>query len=226
MPTTIALPLLILDANAANTVCGDCHECCSGLPIIWPDGTEKDKGVRCGNLTPAGRCDIQATKPDVCRKFFCLWSIASNSFTAGTGNPMPPGEFAALRPDRAGVIGMETDQIFGDLPGVMIVETRPNAMASQAGLPILKFYLGCAIGSNLPLAITLLDGSGRILVPRFDGAGELITQIGERFLALENVIKGGSFEQATRAFRDGAKHGGPFVFEFSIAEVFGEGAAS
>ena len=55
--------------------CGTCSICCKVMQV---DELEKPQGVWCRHCTPGrGGCSIHATRPAVCRDFFCGWLISS-----------------------------------------------------------------------------------------------------------------------------------------------------
>jgi hypothetical protein len=69
--------------------CGDCVACCEVLRIVDPE-VGKPAGIMCRHNTGKG-CGIHATRPDICRRWFCLWRRI---------DAMPD----EARPDRSGVI--------------------------------------------------------------------------------------------------------------------------
>ncbi|MFC5423211.1 hypothetical protein ACFPOB_27060 [Bosea eneae] len=69
--------------------CGDCVACCEVLRIVDPE-VGKPAGVMCRHNTGSG-CGIHATRPEICRRWFCLWRRI---------DAMPDD----ARPDRCGVI--------------------------------------------------------------------------------------------------------------------------
>jgi hypothetical protein len=74
--------------------CGACTVCCT-VPNIDQPGIQKSAGVTCRHCDQG--CRIHATRPDVCRQYFCAWrrmEIFSDDW----------------RPDRSGVFSeLETD---------------------------------------------------------------------------------------------------------------------
>lgn len=62
----LALPVL----DTGGRSCGTCSLCCTTMEV---SEIPKEKHVKCGDLSPLGRCGIYATRPDSCRKFRCLW---------------------------------------------------------------------------------------------------------------------------------------------------------
>lgn len=69
--------------------CGDCVACCEALRIEDPQ-VGKPAGVLCRHNSGTG-CSIHATRPQICRAWFCLWRRI---------DAMPE----EARPDRCGVI--------------------------------------------------------------------------------------------------------------------------
>jgi hypothetical protein len=69
--------------------CGPCNVCCKVMQIREPD-FEKPGYVYCKHCTAAG-CAIHATRPEVCRAWFCLWRRIA----------VMPEE---VRPDKLGII--------------------------------------------------------------------------------------------------------------------------
>jgi hypothetical protein len=52
--------------------CGACMACCSVLAIV-EDGMSKPPAVDCEHCIAGGGCAIYATRPGVCRTYFCGW---------------------------------------------------------------------------------------------------------------------------------------------------------
>lgn len=52
--------------------CGECTLCCEVLHVDSPD-FQKPQGVRCAHCVPGGGCAIHATRPNICREWFCQW---------------------------------------------------------------------------------------------------------------------------------------------------------
>ena len=71
--------------------CGACTACCTRLAVAEIGKVENE---RCKHLTDQG-CGIYETRPDECRRYFCLWAD-------------PKAESLDLpdwgRPDRTGVV--------------------------------------------------------------------------------------------------------------------------
>jgi hypothetical protein len=60
-----------LDYLVPGRECGDCTACCKLIKIDWPE-LRKPAGVLCHHNTGSG-CGIHASRPDGCRRWFCLW---------------------------------------------------------------------------------------------------------------------------------------------------------
>jgi hypothetical protein len=73
----------------ADRQCGACDVCCRIYEIDAP-GVKKEPGVLCPHHTGKG-CGIYATRPGMCRDFFCLWRRVERFSDA-------------LRPDRCRVL--------------------------------------------------------------------------------------------------------------------------
>lgn len=90
--------------------CGACEVCCV-VPEIDTPQIRKSATTRCRHAT--GGCDIHATRPDVCRGFFCGWRLL----------PMIPPDW---RPDQKGVfVQVETGL---DLPAQFRVRVAVTLM--------------------------------------------------------------------------------------------------
>jgi hypothetical protein len=58
-----------------ETSCGECVLCCEWLNVETEEFSKK-AGVLCQHCTGGG-CGIHATRPTVCRAFFCGWRLIS-----------------------------------------------------------------------------------------------------------------------------------------------------
>ncbi len=102
--------------------CGDCVACCQVLRIDQPD-LQKAAGILCTHNTGTG-CGIYATRPGICRSWYCLWRRI---------DAMPD----AARPDRCGVIFcLEEDGAHGNLLARFCVVARAvsTTRAFQRGI--------------------------------------------------------------------------------------------
>lgn len=79
----------LADRLAAGRECGACTVCCKVMKIDQA-GFFKPGGVYCHQCRPTG-CAVHATRPEVCRGWFCLWRRIKE---------MPE----EARPDRIGII--------------------------------------------------------------------------------------------------------------------------
>lgn len=80
---------------AAGRECGGCVVCCEVLPVDDRE-FQKPGGVLCKHCSSKG-CGIYATRPAVCREWFCGWRRVAEL----------PDE---LRPDRSGILIMDYQQ--------------------------------------------------------------------------------------------------------------------
>ncbi|MBE7203364.1 MAG: hypothetical protein INR70_36975 [Parafilimonas terrae] len=62
-------------ALVPGRACGTCAMCCKVFAI-----PEVDKGVQqwCRHVVPGRGCGIHATRPEVCRAFYCHWLVNPN----------------------------------------------------------------------------------------------------------------------------------------------------
>ena len=74
--------------------CGPCTVCCTELTIDQPE-LQKLPGYTCPNCVVNGGCTIHATRPNICRLWFCGWRLLD-----WIGEP--------LRPDQSGVLVLLT----------------------------------------------------------------------------------------------------------------------
>lgn len=92
--------------------CGGCTVCCTFLGIDAADFA-KPPGVTCGHCTQAG-CAVHATRPDVCRTFFCGWRLI------GLGEDWRPDrsevlvilQSEAIREDGVKLVLLALDKVF------------------------------------------------------------------------------------------------------------------
>jgi len=60
----------------AGRGCGDCSLCCKLMRV---EEFDKPQGVWCRHCAPGrGGCSIHATRPPVCRDFYCGWLVGPN----------------------------------------------------------------------------------------------------------------------------------------------------
>jgi hypothetical protein len=71
--------------------CGSCSFCCQVLEI---EELNKKAGDLCGHCSASGGCSVYATRPQVCRDYYCDWKDDR-------------GLNAQFRPDRIGTLLME-----------------------------------------------------------------------------------------------------------------------
>jgi hypothetical protein len=86
------------DYLVAGRECGACTACCTHLHVDEPD-LQKLAGITCTNCSVGNGCAVYATRPKICRSWFCGWRIMR--------------EFDdAWRPDRSQIlIALETENI-------------------------------------------------------------------------------------------------------------------
>lgn len=83
------LETMLLGPVLPERDCGDCTVCCSVLTVNTPDFA-KPAGVPCVHLMDGG-CGIHATRPHICRTWFCAWRRLAS---------LPDD----ARPDRSGLL--------------------------------------------------------------------------------------------------------------------------
>jgi len=105
--------------NKQARACGPCASCCTAIPI---DEFDKPAGVPCTHLIE-GMCSIYATRPEVCRKFYCLWSYGRLEGSA--------------RPDRTGVVAYAVAEPDG-APVLHVREVEAGAFDRTPGRVSLK----------------------------------------------------------------------------------------
>ena len=71
MHTEANLETILLGPVLPDRVCGDCTVCCTVLTVDTPE-FRKPGETPCMHLTPQG-CGIHATRPTICRTWFCAW---------------------------------------------------------------------------------------------------------------------------------------------------------
>ena len=110
--------------------CGGCTACCVHLRIDTPE-LQKQADIACTNLI-AGGCAIHATRPLICREWFCGWRQFDY---------LPDG----MRPDRCGII------VRVEGGGVVL-----NAFRSTQDYlsPAALNLIGLAVANEVPVAIT------------------------------------------------------------------------
>ena len=89
MPPQMDLEAALLGPLVPGRDCGDCAVCCTVLKIDAPD-LRKPADIACVHHRGRG-CAIHATRPSVCRAWFCAWRRDAT---------MPD----AARPDQSGLL--------------------------------------------------------------------------------------------------------------------------
>ena len=86
------------DYLVSGRECGECTACCTHLHVDEPD-LQKHGGVTCSNCKENSGCAIYATRPKICRTWFCSWRIMAQFDES-------------WRPDKSGIlISLETENI-------------------------------------------------------------------------------------------------------------------
>jgi hypothetical protein len=86
--------------------CGECTACCTHLHIDEPE-LQKPGGVTCGNCRENAGCTIYATRPKVCRTWFCCWRIMAefdDSWRPDKSNILITLETANIPPEYVSVV--------------------------------------------------------------------------------------------------------------------------
>lgn len=139
--------------------CGGCAVCCDVLRIDTVD-LQKPAGVPCVNRVAEG-CAIHATRPDICRAWFCGWRR----------NAAIPD---AARPDRSGLM-ISLDLMREPrncLEGVAIVVRSLDGGASFR-TDLAEEMVDLLCGELVP--VWLHDGSSKVLLhPESDVASHVI----------------------------------------------------
>lgn len=121
-----------MPSHAANLVpgrsCGDCTLCCRVPPVDTPQ-FQKQAGVLCSFCEESRGCSIHATRPAVCREWFCGWRRL-------------PRLGEDWRPDRCGVlIALGADEVpigLGPYQSTKFIVTDDGGWLSQ---PAFLSYL-------------------------------------------------------------------------------------
>lgn len=146
---------------APGRACGECTACCEWLRIDAPD-LRKPPGVLCRHACAGGGCSSYARRPEPCRVWSCEWR-------ASTTVP------ETLRPDRCGVIVMETPEPPGDpaLAGYVLLAFWPIAMLPIAALDALLARL-IGAGMEVHLAVPGPPGDDPRSAPLNALVGEIV----------------------------------------------------
>ena len=70
-PLVSDLPALVVPGRS----CGTCSLCCKVFAV---SDFNKPRSVWCQHCAPDGGCAIHATRPSLCREFFCNWLLLEN----------------------------------------------------------------------------------------------------------------------------------------------------
>jgi Fe-S-cluster containining protein len=103
--------------------CGPCHACCIHLPIA-----DKPPHVPCADLSD-GRCRLYAERPDVCRRFLCLWR---------------QGElWDSARPDKCGILVQPV--VYNGGLRFNVIEIRPGVLDRNSLVLTACKFLPCSL---------------------------------------------------------------------------------
>jgi hypothetical protein len=146
----------MLEPSDAPRECGDCSLCCTLLRV---DALRKLGGVDCVHQDVAGPgCAIHAHRPQVCRRYACLWRGGSLD--------------AADRPDRLGAVldlvsrGASVQlEIHEAAPGVFDRSARLQAIAAQfrASMQVRISDVADVLDADRPVRILLPGGDEEIV---------------------------------------------------------------
>jgi hypothetical protein len=126
--------------NVSEKQCGACSVCCKELMLDLA-GSLKLAGVMCPHAAPPFGCGIYATRPEVCRAYFCGWHHL-------------PSLGEEWRPDQSEVLisfrsGPAPD---GKKDGIEFMLT--GARAKISWLPLVE-YIATLIVDNDPVYLSL-----------------------------------------------------------------------
>ena len=132
--------------------CGGCNACCVALTIDDP-ALRKIQGYRCPHSAPDKRCGIYATRPQMCRAFFCGWLqygwvretlrpdtsgvlIRPHYLVSQSAGTQRPGIMVALLTDAAlkaeGLAETIAAAVFADVPVFLHIPGPPGHTAAEA----------------------------------------------------------------------------------------------
>jgi hypothetical protein len=145
----------------AGRACGDCTACCTLFPIDRPE-LAKQAGVACPHLAGGG-CAIHATRPDVCRDWFCGWRRL-------------PRLDEAWRPDRSGIVIVFDDEgvpdRYPERPALKFILTGPDRALYT---PAFLGYVAGLVDGGVPVLLAIPGpvgtfGAKAFLNPQLEGA--------------------------------------------------------
>jgi len=130
--------------------CGTCTVCCKILPIKTNE-FRKIANVLCRHCDEGQGCRIYATRPEVCRGFYCEWRL----------NPQIP---ATWRPDKSGIfIDRIAREHIEEIPegyaadyAISFMLLRPDAVERPAVTEAISDY----IARRVPVFLTIPGPAG------------------------------------------------------------------
>lgn len=145
---------------APRRECGDCVACCE---LLYVNDLQKPAGTSCKHCTSKG-CGIYATRPAVCREWFCGWRRVA-------------GLAEELRPDRSGILIMD----YGQDPAPSLLHKRYLvAIALRTRDSFLEAPFQSALAhfrkNRVPLWLAANDGSMNLAHPSLEIALALLNQ--------------------------------------------------
>ncbi len=174
----------------ATRACGACTACCTVMTIDEPE-LQKLPGHTCTHCTVGQGCAIHATRPEICRVWFCGWRQLD--WVAET-----------LRPDLSGVIIYLTEQDIPEECGAEIGLVFSIMTDDGLAAPGLPEALATAIHGGIP---SFVNAHGR---PGHAGVRLLVNDL------LKEAIAAGSkadllrdLNQVYRGLRFATGAGGP-----------------
>lgn len=159
--STADLEHALLGPLVAGRECGDCVACCAVLKIDTP-ALSKPADTLCRHNTGQG-CSIHATRPEICRTWFCAWRRTAS---------MPD----AARPDLSGLL--------------VSLDFNRNPRNCLEGISILVRSLRGEDALAEPLARRLVEQMSSQLVPVWISDGASKTLVHPRHEIAAPVISG------------------------------------
>jgi len=134
--------------------CGGCTVCCR-VPPVDSDDFQKQSGVLCHHCHEGEGCGIHATRPVVCRDWYCGWRVLPN-----LGDEW--------RPDRSEILIVpEYEDIpgaFVERPGLKFVITGSHSAALQ---PRFIKYVAALVDADIPVFLSLPGPPGYFFAKAF-----------------------------------------------------------
>lgn len=163
---------VLLGAVLSDRACGDCTACCTILTVDTPEFA-KPAGTPCVHLAAHG-CSIHATRPPICRTWFCAWRrIAA----------MPD----EARPDRSGIL-VSLDFVREPrncFEGVSImVRMDPGSQAIENGMAGTILDVLC----DQLVPVWFSDGSKKMLMHPESSVASLVLSGGNAPAHMQNEV--------------------------------------